>query len=313
MADTFETLADIALINDQNLADVMITDLLDDAPLLARLAAVVASNGDKHKYEKEVGAPVVGFRDVNAGIEHSVSADEIVTIALKVLDASTRTDKAIADVWKGGPIAFVSRKNRRALKAAFAEAEKQIIYGTGNKADGFVGLADADTLDATGDSMVINAGGTTVDTASSVYLIRTNSDGTDCNLVTGNEGNISIGEIMEQEVQDATGKHYHAYVTAIMAWLGLQIGSIHSVARIVNLTEDADKGLTDDLVYDAFSVFPSSRQPNLIVGNRRSLKQLRKSRTATNKTGAPAPLPTEVEGVPIISTDSIANDEALVA
>ncbi|MCR9230447.1 MAG: hypothetical protein NXI29_05500 [bacterium] len=313
MADTYETLADIAKINDHNLADVMVSDLLDDAPLLARLAAGVASNGDKHKYEKEVGAPVVGFRDVNAGIEHSVSTDEIVTIALKILDASTRTDKAAADIWKGGPLAFVARKNRRSLKSAFATAEKQIIYGTGNKADGFVGLADADTLNALADPMVTDAGGTTASKASSVYLIRTNDDGTDCTLITGNEGNISIGEVMEQEVQDATGKHYHAYVTAIMAWLGLQIGSIYSVGRIVNLTADDGKGLTDDLIYDALSAFPASRQPNLIAMNRRSLKQLRASRTATNKTGAPAPRPTEVEGIPIVTTDSIVSTEELVA
>ncbi|MFH1302335.1 MAG: major capsid protein, partial [Planctomycetota bacterium] len=137
--------------------------------------------------------------------------------------------------------------------------------------------------------------------------------GTDCTLITGNDGNITIGETGTQEVNDATGKHYHAYVTAIMAWLGLQIGSIHSVGRIVNLTEDAGKGLTDDLIYKALEKFPSSKQPNLIVMNRRSLRQLRDSRTATNATGAPAPRPTEVEGIPIVTTDSIVSTEELVA
>jgi len=41
------------------------------------------------------------------------------------------------------------------------------------------------------------------------------------------------------------------------------------------------------------------------------LKQLRDSRTATNVTGAPAPRPTEVEGIPIIVTDAIVNTEAV--
>ncbi|QDT94168.1 major capsid protein [Gimesia algae] len=314
MADTYETLTDIGKVNDENLADVEITDLLDDAPLLAALAAETASDGDKHKYPKETGAPVVGFRDINAGIEHSVSGDEIVTIDLKVLDASTRTDVAAASIWKkGGPLAYVARKNRRSLKSAFATAEKQIIYGTGNKSDGFVGLADAETLDDLDDPMVVDAGGTTADTASSVYLIRTNDEGTDCTLITGMEGNITIGETSTQEVDDADGKHYHAYVTAILAWLGLQIGSIHSVGRIVNLTEDDGKGLTDDLIYKGLEKFPSSKQPNLIVMNRRSLRQLRESRTATNPSGTPAARPTEVDGIPIICTDSIINTEALLA
>lgn len=313
MADTYETLADIALINDMNLADIEVTDLLDDAPFLAALASQFASDGDKHKYEKETGAPVVGFRDVNVGIEHDVSADVIVTIALKYLDASTRTDVAIADVWKKGAEDFLARKNMRSLKAAFSVAEKQIIYGVGNKAEGFVGLSDASTLNALADQMVINAAGTTVDTASSVYLIRTNADGSDVTLITGNEGNIEMGDANKQEVQDSTGKKYHAYVTPIAAWLGLQIGSAYSAGRIVNLTEDVGKGLTDDLIYEALAEFPASRQPNLIVMNRRSQKQLRASRTATNTTGAPAPRPVDVEGIPIITTDSIINTEALVA
>lgn len=50
--------------------------------------------------------------------------------------------------------------------------------------------------------------------------------------------------------------------------------------------------------------------PNYIVMNRRSAAQLRKSRTATNATGAPAPWPTEIEGIPIIVTDAIGNAEA---
>jgi hypothetical protein len=44
---------------------------------------------------------------------------------------------------------------------------------------------------------------------------------------------------------------------------------------------------------------------------RRSRGQLRNSRTATNATGAPAPMPTEVGGVPIEVTDSLSNVEAL--
>ena len=43
-----------------------------------------------------------------------------------------------------------------------------------------------------------------------------------------------------------------------------------------------------------------------IFMNRRSFSQLRKSRTAYNPTGAPAPYANEFEGVPIFVTDAIA-------
>jgi hypothetical protein len=45
--------------------------------------------------------------------------------------------------------------------------------------------------------------------------------------------------------------------------------------------------------------------------NRRSLRQLQQSRTATNSTGAPAPFPTEAFGVPIVVTDALLSTEAL--
>ena len=306
MADSYITVSELLTINDRNLADINVTDLLDDAPLLARLAADVASNGTQHKYTKETTAPVVGFRSANTGRENSKSGDTL-------LDASFTVDKAVADAWKNGPEAFIAREAKRHLKAAFFHAEKQIINGTGNEADGFDGLADASTLDALSDTMVIDAGGTTAGTGSSVYLIRTNSDGADCTLITGMDGRIDMGDTVTQAIEDTTnGGRFTGYYTPILGWLGLQIGSAYSVGRIANLTEDSGKGLTDDLVYQALAQFPAARQPNLIVMNRRSLRQLRESRTATNATGAPAPRPTDVEGIPIIVTDAITSTETLL-
>lgn len=315
MAHVYQTLADLVKINDLNLADLEITDLLDDAPLLKMLAAAVSSNGTEHKYLKETGAPVVGFRAAYAGRENKASADTLVTITLKILAASFSVDKAIADKYRKGAQAHIAREARRHLKAAFSMAEKQIIYGVGSDAGGFVGLADAATLNALADTMVQNAAGTTADTASSVYLIRTTPDGTDCTLIGNGKGDgvdIEMGDTVVVKEADGDGKFYPAYYTPIEGWLGLQIGSAYSVGRIVNLTEDSGKGLTDAQIYNALAKFPASRQPNLIVMNRRSLKQLRTSRTATNATGAPAPRPTEVDGIPIVCTDSILSTEALV-
>lgn len=312
MADSFQTLADLTTINDQNLADLEISDLLDDAPLIARLAADEASNGTDHKYTKETGAPTVGFRLPNVGRENAKSSDTLVTIALKILDASFAVDKAIADAYRKGPGVYVAREAKRHLKAAFSLAEKQLINGTGQEADGFTGLKDAATLDALADEMVIDAAGTTVNTASSVWLFRTNDDGTDVQVITGQEGNIEIGDTVEQAIEDvANGGRFTGLYTTILGWLGLQIGGARSVGRITNLTKDAGKGLTDDLIADAYNKFPASRKPNLIGCSRRSLGQLRKSRTATNATGAPAPFPTEWEGVSLIPTDSIPDTDAL--
>lgn len=309
MADSFLTLADLTKVNDQNIADLDIRDLLDEAPLLATLSADTASNGTDHKYLKETGAPTVGFRAVNAGRDNSNSTDTLVSMELKILAASFFVDKALADAYvKGGPSAYVAREARRHLRAAFYMAEQQFIYGTDNEADGFNGLVDDANLDGLADEMVVGAGGSSART--SVWAIRTNDMGTDVQVITGNDGNIMIGDSVVQQVEDGTGKHYPAYYTPIEGWLGLQVGGKYSVGRLANVAANA---LDDDLIADLINLFPANKPPNYIVMNRRSRGDLRKSRTATNSTGQPAPFPTEVHGIPIVTTDAITNAETAVA
>lgn len=318
MADDLLDLTDLTTINDKNLSGAQATDLIDDAPLLAALGAEPASDGNIHKYTKESGAPVVGFRAPNTGRDLSSSADTLVTVNLKILDASFGIDKAVADAYvRGGPMALVDREWKRHLKKAYADAEAQIINGILNDSEGFVGLKAASTINGLSDAMVYNAGGSAAGSGdtllSSVYLIRTNNDGTDVAVVAGMEGQISVGETVEQLLTDADGKKYPAYTTSIIGWLGLQIGGAYSVGRIANLNATSTHTLTDAMIYEALALFPASRQPNLIVMNRRSLKQLRASRTATNQTGAPAPRPVEVDGIPIVVTEAIGVNDAAVS
>jgi len=310
MADVYTSLADLIKINDMNLADLEVTDLLDDAPLLAALAADVASNGTEHKYLKETGAPVVGFRAANNGRENKASADTLVTVTLKILDASFAVDMALANAYKRGPETYVAREARRHLKAAFAQAEAQLIRGVSNDAAGFVGLLAAETIDAVADAMVYNAAGDTADLCTTVLAIRSNADGNDVTLITGNDGLIDMGDTVVQRMQGATG-WYPGLWTPISGWLGLQIGSAQSVGRIANL--DSDHTLDDDMLAELLSLFPETRQPTHFVMNKTSRKNLQKSRTATNSTGAPAPIPTEAFGIPILATTAIPNNLAVLA
>jgi hypothetical protein len=55
--------------------------------------------------------------------------------------------------------------------------------------------------------------------------------------------------------------------------------------------------------------YPAAFKPNVIFANPSAIESLRASRTATNVTGAPAPTPTEYEGIPIVATDMISNAE----
>ena len=308
MADDLLTIAD--LVGDAlDLSGAEVSNLLQDAPFFAQLPAVESSNGETHKYIKETGAPVVGFRAANDGREHDSSIDTAVTVTLKILDFSWKVDKAVADLWRqGGAQALIAREGARHLAAALFKAEQQYIDGTGADSNGFTGFAQSTELDGLADDMVIDAGGTTSSTGSSVYLIRQG----DPDVVGVIKGDLSLGETVTQEVAGSATGSYPAYYTPACAHVGIQIGGKYSVGRIANLTADSGKGLTDDLVYEALAEFPAGRQPNRILMNRRSMRQLRESRTATTTTGAAAPRPAEVDGIPIIVTDGITSTETLL-
>jgi len=285
----------------------LVSEVLNDAPLLARLAAR-SRQGYTFRYPRKTADPSVGFRAINDGRTNSKATYDQVTVTCEVLDASNSVDVAVADADELGTDHCLAQNSLDHLQAALFAAESQIIYG--GDALGFDGFVDLDTVDGTASGMCIDAGGSTVGGASSVWLIRTgNSDAT---VIWGSNGQIKVGERTVIQAAGATTGTYPAWYTPITAWMGLQIAASYDVARIANLTTQSNKGLTDDLIAEAISKFPSARQPNLIALNRRSLLQLQLSRTATTTSGAPAPFPTEAFNIPIVVTDSIINTESIL-
>lgn len=315
MADDLMTLARMVTINDQRVADLDVMDIFLSAPMLAALPADTASDGNTHKYLKVTGAPVVGFRVPNTGREYDVSESSLVTVTLAILAASTRCDKSLADIYrKGGATGYIARENAIALAAALKGAERQIIYGTGNDSGGFTGLFQ--NLNLLNHDMVIGAGCTTANSTTSVIMMRATPDMANATVIVGNDGQITQGDTVIIEAKDADGKAYPAYYTPIEGWVGMQFGSAVSCARLANIDGTAGASsntLNDDLLADLFECFPEEAPPTHIFCNKRAATQLKKSRTATSPTGAPAPYPTEWEGIPIITTSSIKNTEAVVA
>jgi hypothetical protein len=295
-----------------DLAPIEVTDLLLGAPLVAALPMVPSSNGTVHRWSKEIQAPVIGFRAPNAGREHDSSIDQIVTANLSILDWAWSCDKAVANAWRKGRTHFLERETLRHFKAALFGFERQLINGqlAGDVA-GFSGFRDAATINALSDPMVVNAGGVAGDGAihSSVYAITAGES--DVVAVYKGEGKaIEQGETNTQRLTDASGLHYTGYVTDGQAWLGLQVASAFSIGRICNLGTGANKTLNDGLIYELMSRFPAGRRVTHLVMSRRSLEQLRKSRTATTTTGVAAPIPDEVAGAKIITSDAVFNNEA---
>jgi hypothetical protein len=322
MAHDLHAIAD--LIGDAfDLADIEVSDLLKASPFISTLPMEPSSNGTTHKYVKETGAPVVGFRSPNAGRDLDSSDDTLVSIDLKVLDFSWLVDVAVAKAWRKGQEDYIAREGMRHLKAALLKFERQVINGIVGASDsafasgdaaGFAGFRDAATVNQLADAMVVNATGTTADSASSVWGVRIATDGVS-GVYKGDSASFELGDtsIVQHVVDPGTdNKTFSAFYTPALTWLGLQVGSAYDIGRIANLTADSGKGLTDDLIAQLLERFPVGYGPTHLLMSRRSLRQLQDSRTATNPTGAPAPFPQEAFGVPIIVTDAIGNTEELL-
>jgi hypothetical protein len=158
--------------------------------------------------------------------------------------------------------------------------------------------------------MVVDAGGTTAATGSSVWAVRWGPK--NIQWVWGLNGQLALSDVREESVVDSGGvNRFTAYVQEILARPGLQVASLFSVARLKKLTADVGHTLTDDLIAQLLGLFPAGTQPDVLLMSRRSRAQLQNSRTATNSTGAPAPFPMDAFGIPIAVSDAILNTEAL--
>lgn len=314
---TYDTLNHLVMFNDKNIEQLGVTNLLDSAPLLQVLSAKEASQKTVHKFSLQTRKAEAKFRAMNAGVQNDKSQDTDTSVDLKIIDGSFDVDVAYANQFPGGTEAALRLEFARAAREMFFMAEKQVFYGTttqgGGDAAGFAGLASNARLNALSDEMVVAAGtaGSSTNEQTSVWLLRHDPDNV-CFLLGDGARFIydedpAIGWIYNTDAANST--RYPGYIVPVTGWAGLQIGSNYSAARVCNIETKLD----DDDIYNAISLFPADRQPNVICMNRKSMKLLRESRTAVNPSGAPANRPIEVDGIPIIVTDAISSAEAVIA
>lgn len=317
------TLAQMLVLNDKNLAPQEVNQLLESAPLLLWLAATTSSNGEKHSYLAKTGAPTVGYRTVNTGVAVSVATRVKRETSLKLLSANSEVDRALADLYQFGRDAFVARDVMDHLSAALADTEKQIINGTVNNADGYTGFVQA--LPYIDSAMVVDATGAANDTlVSSVYLVRSTDALEDVAIVGKGSGSnpanakiqLDLGQTIEQALTDDDGLRYPGLYTPCEGWLGLQVGSPYSIARLCNVTADLGKTLSDILLAKLWAKVPASKRGSpdnwRFVMNGTLQMQLQQSRTSASESGKEADIPDNWQGIKFVITDNVSEHETIV-
>lgn len=310
------TLLDIVKLNSSDIAVGLVDEAARMVPEITgidpwtgnrvpNMGAGKTIDGIMYEILVRTGLPEVAFRSANEGTDPTKSREELRRVECFSMTPRWSVDRVIADRSKE-PLNYLMTLQANAhFQAALQHLGAQFYYGTSNDAKGFTGLlAQYNSAD-----MTVDAGGTTANTGSSVWGVKFGPQF--CEWVYGNNGRFDISDIRTQDAFDSNSKPYSAFVQEMVAHVGLQLGNKYSVGRIKKITADSGKTLDDDMLADLISKAPVGYRFDCFFMSRRSMKQLRASRTATNTTGAPAPFPTEAHGVPIIVTDSIEDTESL--
>jgi hypothetical protein len=311
------TIADIAKFNGSDAISGLIDETIKNCPevygttlagqRVPNVAAARTIKGLNYRTLVRTALPTVSFRAYNSGTALGKSTWENRLVETYLLNPSIEVDKQLAQNDEDGAAACIAKEASGIWLASMYKLASCFYYGTGTGGDtlAFPGLVQA--YDTT--NMEVDAGGTTPTTGSSVYAVRFGVK--DVIWVYGLGGQIQLSDVVEARVLDGSNYPYTVLRQEVVARVGLQVGRSFSVGRIKKLTADSGCGLTDALLGTLLSKFKVGYPPDVFLMSKRSLEQLRKSRTAVNVTGTPAPTPTEFEGIPIMPTESILNTEAL--
>jgi hypothetical protein len=307
------TLLDIVKKNGSDAVVGLVDETVRAVPEV-NLGAARTITGINYKTLLRKSLPTVAFRDFNGGGTVSKSVYETKLVETFLMNPRIEVDKALADSDEDGPEAALALEGAATMQASLQLLGRQFYYGRpgvgtgrssmGGDAKGFYGL-----LDYVDSSLVVDAGGTTNNTASSVWFVAFGQQ--KVQWVWGNNGQLSLEPTRIESLVATDGSRYTGYLSEIIGRPGLQVLNKYSLIRIKNLTADSGKGLTDALLGQALALLPAAFRSSItdIFMAPRSQEQLRASRTTYSPTGQPAPMPDSFQGIPISISDSISITE----
>jgi hypothetical protein len=308
MAYSYLTMLDIAKLNGSDSVVGLIEENIDSAPEAKIFPSRVIA-GTSFKTLQRTTLPTTQFRAANEGVEPKKSLYATKLVECFYLDGQMEMDVAVAQADEMGEAHALALEADGLAQATIQYIGKQVWYGveTNGDAKGFPGAqAIVDS------SAVLDAGGTTASTGSSVYGVRVGEKFG--SMIFGRGTVLNTGEWRKQTITRSS-KEMTAWKNSLEGWVGFQWVNKHAVCRLKDATADSGKTVTDAKLAELLSQIKWT--PQYWFMNRRSLYQLQVSRTATSNTSGEAaktpmaPVPNEALGIPIVVTDSILSTETL--
>ena len=308
------TLLDIAKYNAGPIADIF-DENLSAHPELDASARTIP--GTTFKSVVRTARPAVGFRDINEGITALTATHEVRSASTYVVDCSVELDQQLAQAANEPLEELIAQEIAAKVEQGMINLASQFYYGIASTVGvssgaaqptkGYPGLVDL--YDST--NMALSAGGSS-GSYTSVWAVKFGGN-RGVEWLVGNDGMFNITETTAQRLTDTNSRPFDGWRKSMTFWVGLRcLDPRNTVARLRLI--DTSATLTDALLDQLVELFPAGMRPDALFMTRRSLRQLKSSRTATTTTGAPAPWPVSIQGltgdlIPIRVTDAISQVE----
>lgn len=183
------------------------------------------------------GLPAVYWRALNQGIPSSKSTTAQVDEACGILEARSEVDKDLA-MLNGNTAQFRLSEDTAFLEAMNQTQASTLFYGNpATDAKQFLGLAPRySAKSGVGNSQnVLDAGGTTATSQTSVYLVVWGDQTVYCPFPKGSKAGLIHEDLGEQTVYNNDGTRLQAYATRYQWKNGLVVKDWRYVVRICNI------------------------------------------------------------------------------
>ena len=247
LATTNLTLADWAKRTDPDGRIPVVAELLSQTNEI--LDDAVFKEGNLPTGERVVirtGLPTVYWRALNQGIPNSKSTTAQVDEACGMLEARSEVDKDLA-MLNGNTAQFRLSEDTAFLEAMNQTQAQTLFYGNpSTEPKSFLGLAGRySTLTGTIGTNVLDAGGATATSQSSIFLVCWGDNTVYCPFPKGSKAGLIHEDLGEQTVYDS-GNRMQAYSTRYQWKNGLVVKDWRYVVRIANIESSVLMAQTGD-------------------------------------------------------------------
>jgi hypothetical protein len=217
--------------------------------MLTDMLWMQCNDGAGHKTTVRTGLPTATWRLLNYGVVKSKSTTAQVRDSTGMLEAYSDIDKALADL-NGNTAEFRMGEDMAFIESMNQGMQGSVVYGnTSVNPERFTGLGPRfSSLSAPNGGNIVNAGGSTPNANTSIWLIGWGQNTCHGLFPKGSKAGLQVRDLGEVPLYDANNNLFQGYRTHFKWDCGLTVRDWRFVVRIANINVTAGAVTTANLV-----------------------------------------------------------------